>query len=211
MTRATRPIASPDPLPASDRDCPASHPRQLPFRQRITIVTSGAGTCYPHSALAFGPEAGNPLPDVRCRLPNRDIAAGASVVRLRESTPPWGVTMIWAILAILGVPLWLCAAGISRPRVSQSGTPAPPRKCEGTTSQDGQVAVDTGSRRVGARRVRVPWQPCSLGGVAGPGTRCRDDSPHGGRPKEVAPARLGSVHRAPHRRRWRAGRFRDDI
>ena len=51
---------------------------------------------------------------------------------------------------------------------AQSGTSAPPRKREGTTSPAGQVSVDARSRRVGARRVRVPRQSCSVGGIADP-------------------------------------------
>ncbi len=59
------------------------------------------------------PDAASLWPRSVAFLPNRDIAGFASVLRLRSRWNREGVPMIWAILAILGVPLWLCAAGLS--------------------------------------------------------------------------------------------------
>jgi hypothetical protein len=97
------------------------------------IVGLGRVGCYPHSAreatstepwteivvasapelrsLSYGAEWGYRRPTVRwSNCDSRLIGSGFRPEALSEGE---GTTMIWALLALLGVPLWLCAAGLS--------------------------------------------------------------------------------------------------
>lgn len=63
--------------------------------------------------------------------------------------------MIWAILALLGVPLWLCAAGITMIVFSEPELAQAPRRHSGSCEATGEDALDPWPCGLGIGRVRV--------------------------------------------------------
>ena len=67
--------------------------------------------------------------------------------------------MIWAILAALGVPLWLCAIGIFHAGFQQSEAAQAVWQRSGTRPPARQEALDPRARNLGLRRLRMARKP----------------------------------------------------
>ncbi len=72
------------------------------------------------------------------------------------------ITVIWAILAAVGVPLWLCAAGILTLVARNRTLRKRPDNIPVRILRPGQKRWRAGARHLGARRVPVPCQPSRL-------------------------------------------------
>ena len=87
--------------------------------------------------------------------------------------------MVWAILLLLGVPLWLCVARLSvlvfhnRALRHRFGNVKVRRRQAGKSRW-------TCGHGIWVNDVFGSWEPGGVGGVAYPCTRCRDAASHRG-------------------------------